>query len=193
MLQNSAINFLISIFYGQVALGYYAMAYRVLRAPLGVIGAAISQVLYQTMSENYNNKHSNIGLFNSTLRYVAGISVPLFIFIASVAPWSFSMVLGSDWKEAGWYVVFLTPLFMMTFMSSPLSHLPNITGYQGTFLLLVTSINIVSLVVFSVAHYLLSEIYFSLASYAFIWFIGYAFILMWLRILAHKTNKDVSA
>ncbi len=193
MLQNSAINFLISIFYGQTALGYYAMAYRVLRAPLGVIGSAISQVLYQTMSENYNNRISNLPLFNQTVRYVSGISIPLFIFIAAVAPWSFKVVLGAEWYDAGWYVIFLTPLFMMTFITSPLSHLPNITGRQGLFLFYVSSINIFSLLAFSLVHYLYPAIYISFLSYSLIWFAGYALILNWLRKLAHQTISHVNA
>lgn len=193
MLQNSAINFLISIFYGQTALGFYAMAYRVLRAPLGVIGSAISQVLYQTMSENYNNRISNLHLFNQTVRYVAGISIPLFLFIAAVAPWSFKIVLGTEWYEAGWYVIFLTPLFMMTFITSPLSHLPNITGRQGKFLLYVSSVNIISLLAFSWVHFIYPHIYLSFLSYSLIWFAGYAFILMWLRKLAHQTLPHVVA
>jgi O-antigen/teichoic acid export membrane protein len=188
MLQNSIINFLINFYYGAAALGLYAMAYRVLRAPLGIIGSAISQVLYQNMSENYNNGTGNALIFNKMVRYTSYFSLPLFMLIAAIAPYSFSLILGEEWREAGWYVIYLTPLFLVTFVVSPMSHLPNITGNQGRFLLFISGINILSLIAFSILSVSLNSIYYSLLIYSLTWMLGYLMVLKWFNQLSHKSR-----
>ncbi len=188
MLQNSIINYLINLFYGQAALGLYSMAYRVLRAPLGIIGSAISQVLYQNMSENYNNGNGNALVFDKTVKYTAYFSLPLFLIMAAIAPTTFALILGEEWREAGWYVIYLTPLFLITFVVSPMSHLPNITRYQGRFLFFVTGINVWSLIAFSLLSVSLQSIYYSLLIYSLTWMIGYFLVLNWFHTLSRKSK-----
>ncbi|MBU6204955.1 MAG: oligosaccharide flippase family protein [Bacteroidetes bacterium] len=188
MLQNSIINFLINAFYGQTALGLYSMAYRVLRAPLGIIGTAISQVLYQKMSENFNAGQGNAVIFDKSVRYTSIFSVPLFLIIDIIAPASFAWILGEEWREAGWYVIFLSPLFLVTFVVSPLSHLPNISGYQGRFLMMITTINALSLILFSAFSSINHSIYYALLVYSLTWMFGYIILLKWFHQLSHKSK-----
>ncbi len=187
MVQVSVMNFLIAILYGQAALGLYSMAYRVLRAPLGIIGSAISQVLYQKMSDNYNKGISNYTLYRSTVKGIGLFSIPLFSLIALIAPAAFGFFLGAGWVEAGWYAVYMTPLFIFTFISSPLSHLPNINSKQGTFLTMVFSINLFAFSFFYILSIFSGIIYFSLLAYSIIWMLGSLAILYWFKQLSQKS------
>ena len=77
--KNSVITFIISYAFSDIILGFYSMTYRVLRAPLSVIGNSFSQVFLQKSAEMHANKQNFVPLIQSTIKKLALIGLPIFI------------------------------------------------------------------------------------------------------------------
>lgn len=114
-------NILIGAFYGQTALGHYYLAQRILGLPSTFIGSSISQVFFQKANEEKIKTGRAINTFNSTLKKLVLISLPIFLIIFIFVKPLFPYIFGEKWKEAGLYAMILTPMFAIRFVSSTLS------------------------------------------------------------------------
>lgn len=114
-------NILIGAFYGQTALGHYYLAQRILGLPTTFIGSSISQVFFQKANEEKIKTGMAINTFNSTLKKLILISVPIFTIIFVFVKPLFPYIFGEKWKEVGLYAMILTPMFAIRFVSSTLS------------------------------------------------------------------------
>lgn len=128
--QTSGANFIISHFFGQGILGQYSLTMRILKAPLYLIGASLSQVFLQKATEVHNQK----GDLQVMVRKAAGglvlTALPIFTLIYLAAPALFSLVFGERWRVAGEYARILSPWLFMNFVVSPLAQIPIITNRQ---------------------------------------------------------------
>ncbi|NNF02146.1 MAG: oligosaccharide flippase family protein [Bacteroidia bacterium] len=133
-LQSSGVVFLISSFFGSIMLGWYSFTFRILQAPLGLIGSSIAQAFYQKAADNFNNGDDARSLFKTSLRTLFLVALPIFFLITIFAPVIFAFVFGENWREAGVYAQYLSPWLFMNFLVSPFSQLPMIVGRQGAML-----------------------------------------------------------
>lgn len=106
---------LLATFYGAGAAGYYALAVRVLRAPMLFILSPLRQVLLQKVAEVHNSGGDLRRLFViATSALLGGALVPCTLLLF-FAPTLFSWFLGAEWRDAGeygqWLVVALIPAF----------------------------------------------------------------------------------
>ena len=114
VIMNNGLLFLISIFYGSAVLGLYSFAWKVLRAPLAVIGSAVGQVYLNRASQYYNDKQAIKPLMNKIIFRLLLVALPLFLILGLEGDVIFSFVFGQSWKEAGSYVQILSPwLFLI--------------------------------------------------------------------------------
>lgn len=120
IIMNNGLLFLINIFYGSAVLGLYAFSWKVLRAPLAVIGSAIGQVYLNRASQYYNNKQAIKPLINKIVFRLLLIAFPAFLVLGLAGDLIFKIVFGDDWIEAGKYVQILSPWLFFNFMSSPI-------------------------------------------------------------------------
>ncbi|PER82303.1 lipopolysaccharide biosynthesis protein [Bacillus cereus] len=120
IIMNNGLLFLISIFYGSAVLGLYSFAWKVLRAPLAVIGSAVGQVYLKRASQYYNDKKMIKPLMNKIIFRLLLVAIPLFLILGLEGDRIFSILFGEDWKEAGVYVQILSPWLFFNFMSSPI-------------------------------------------------------------------------
>ncbi|MEB9945315.1 oligosaccharide flippase family protein [Bacillus cereus] len=120
VIMNNGLLFLISIFYGSAVLGLYSFAWKVLRAPLAVIGSAVGQVYLNRASQYYNDKQAIKPLMNKIIFRLLLVALPLFLILGLEGDVIFSFVFGQSWKEAGSYVQILSPWLFFNFMSSPI-------------------------------------------------------------------------
>ena len=148
MLQLSGTNFLITFYFGSVTLGLYTLTVRILRAPLTLMGASLSQVFLQKATETYNSGQDLQKLVGKTIAGLVLAALPIFILIYLFSPALFSIVFGGRWQAAGEYARILSPWLFLNFIVSPLSQIPIIVNkqkevlYLGMFgnLLIISSI-----------------------------------------------------
>ncbi len=130
VLQSSGVVFLISALFGGSILGLYAFTLRILNAPLGLLGASVSQVFYQKASETYKNGGDLQPLVRKTILSLGMMALPIFLVIGFLAPILFEVIFGKDWSVAGTYAQILAPWLFLNFIVSPISQVPIIVGKQ---------------------------------------------------------------
>lgn len=130
ILQSSGIVFIITTVFGSVVLGFYSFTLRVLQAPLGLLGASVSQVFFQKASETYKNGGDLQALVKKTIISLSALALPIFITLGFFAPALFAIVFGKQWREAGIYAQILAPWLFLNFIVSPVSQVPIIVGEQ---------------------------------------------------------------
>ncbi|RIX79395.1 hypothetical protein D3H34_14945 [Acidovorax cavernicola] len=109
--------------------GYLMLASRIMAAPLTLIGGAVSQVYLSQAPEELRN--GNLGAF--TAKVLSGLmrtGVGPLVFIGVISPTLFPIVFGENWQRAGEMVAWMTPWFLLQFLSSPLSMVLHITQNQ---------------------------------------------------------------
>lgn len=118
--------------------GFVMLAMQVMQAPMSLIGNAVAQVyMSQAPAEH---RAGNLGTF--TVRILGGLmrtGVGPLLFAGIVAAPAFAIVFGSEWREAGLLVAWMTPWFVMQFLASPVSMSLHVTGNQKAALALQLS------------------------------------------------------
>lgn len=132
-LKNSGLSFTILYFFMESVLGLYNQTYRLLRAPLGIIGSAFGHVFFQEAAELSYNKKAIRPLISSTMTKLFWIALPLFTAVFFLSPWFFKMFLGEKWSEVGIYAQYMTPWLFVNFILSPISHVAIVVGKQFQF------------------------------------------------------------
>lgn len=133
--------------------GYLMLATQAMSVPMSLIGGAVSQVYLSRAPDEF--RAQNLGPF--TAQVISGLAktgVGPIIFIGITAPVLFPLVFGGAWKRAGEMVAWMTPWFVMQFLSSPVSMTLHVTGNQKAALWLQISglILRVGSVMFAVAY-----------------------------------------
>lgn len=132
-LKNSGLSLTILYFFMDRVLGIYNQTYRLLRAPLGIIGSAFGHVFFQEVAElSYSNKPIS-GLISRTLKRLFLIALPLFTMIFILSPWFFKVFLGDAWSDVGIYARYMTPWLFVNFIFSPVSQVALVIGKQFSF------------------------------------------------------------
>ncbi|UJW76407.1 lipopolysaccharide biosynthesis protein [Rhizobium sp. SL42] len=113
---------LISHRFGADIAGYVAMAFRMLGAPISLLGSAVLDVFKRRASESWRATGSCRGPYLETLTVLAAGSMVVTIAFYLVGVELFVFAFGPEWAEAGRVALILLPLFAMRFVSSPLSY-----------------------------------------------------------------------
>ena len=115
--------------------GYLTLAMNVIYAPMALIGSAITQVYLSHGPESHRQ--------DSLARLTSDVLVGLFrtgagpiLFAGIVAPAFIGMVFGDSWNRTGVLIAWLTPSFLLQFLTVPISMALHITGRQGSALAL---------------------------------------------------------
>lgn len=99
--------------------GLYALANRVLSMPMSLVGSAIGQVYFSKAAEA--RRDGSIGnLVSKVHDKLAQIAMPPVLFLVFVAPEMFSFIFGSEWRQAGIFVQWLTPMLYFQFIFAPI-------------------------------------------------------------------------
>ena len=110
--------------------GYLLLATRVMAAPMSLVGSSIGQVY---LSRAPTEQRSGT-LDTFTVAVIAGLvktGVGPLIFVGFVAPAAFPIIFGDQWYRAGELIAWMTPWFVMQFLSSPVSMVLHITNRQN--------------------------------------------------------------
>lgn len=131
-LYELGIIFFIAYFFSNEMVGHYAFAFRIIKAPVSLVGNSISQVFYQRATEAKRNDTPLLPVFSKLLWRIAALGVIpftlLFFFGAPIFQWAF----GTEWEEAGHFASIMAPWIFLNFIASPFSSLAMVFGQQKT-------------------------------------------------------------
>jgi O-antigen/teichoic acid export membrane protein len=144
---------LLASFFGSTVLGFYTLSLRVLQVPVGIIGSALGQVLFQKFTKIYNNKEPLYPFVQSILMKLVLVAIPLFGLLYLIAPALFAFVFGEQWRIAGNYSQILIPYLFMNFLISPISGLPIILDKQKIFFYFSLVANFGMLILLFIGYY----------------------------------------
>lgn len=121
---------LIASNYGSEAAGLFALAMRVLGAPIGLLGAAVRDVFKRSAAANYREQGNCRDDYIRTFRVLAAGGALLAIGVMLVSEPLFVLAFGEPWREAGFIAIWLMPMFALRFVASPLSYVFYIADKQ---------------------------------------------------------------
>ncbi len=111
----------LSHYYSEDIVGYFALVSRVLAAPVGFVSASVSQVNLKKIVDIVNNRESPLQyLYKVSALLLSIIFLPACVIIGW-GPTLFGELFGQQWIIAGEYARILMPAFMIQFVASTLS------------------------------------------------------------------------
>lgn len=141
--QDLATAFIITLILGSEIFGAYAFAYRILKAPAGLIGAALFQVYLSKLSEMKNAGRKISPMIRKTTLFLSLISLPFALIMMLFGEELFVFIFSEKWQYAGLIGIILTPAILLNFLTSPLSAVPLVLGEQKkAFLFTVATIGL---------------------------------------------------
>jgi O-antigen/teichoic acid export membrane protein len=121
----------LSTIFGSTVTGWFALAERVLKAPVSLIGNATQQVYIGEASElARTDPDAMLDLFDDTSLKLLVIGLVPALLAFALGPWAFEFIFGDGWRTAGVYVRILSPMLLVRFVASPLSQTLNILEQQ---------------------------------------------------------------
>ena len=109
------------IIFGLSISGYFFFAKKIVSLPSVFISSSISQVLYQSMVNAKNEGKKLEVLLFKTLKKLIFIALPITLFLYFSTPYIFSFIFGQNWIISGEISQYLSLIFFITFIVSPLS------------------------------------------------------------------------
>lgn len=128
MISVTGIPIILTLIFTEAIVGWYGFMLRILKAPLAILASSLGQVFYQQFSEKVAMKYSVKELFLKTIRNIALITLPFFLFILIWGPDIFAWVFSEKWRQAGIYAQYLSPWLFFSTITSPVSQIPLTLG-----------------------------------------------------------------
>jgi O-antigen/teichoic acid export membrane protein len=123
-------TFLLTYFVSPTIVGYYALGYLTLRAPISVVGNAIAQVFFQRASEVQKAQGDLSDITAPLFRWLVALGLFPMLLLTVIGKEIFVILFGQTWAEAGIYTQILSPWMLFVFISSPLSTLFSVLERQ---------------------------------------------------------------
>jgi len=129
----NGINILIISYFSNALLGQFYMAFRMLQAPMGLVGTSLSQVFVQKIASS-----KKIDVYNIVYKFiiksillVAPVFFLLYFYVADI----FVFIFGEKWDIAGKIASLLVPWVFVNFVSSPISNVFIVLHHQEKMLI----------------------------------------------------------
>ncbi|MFD3446622.1 lipopolysaccharide biosynthesis protein [Microbacteriaceae bacterium 4G12] len=180
--------------YSQGIIGWFVLSQKVIMAPLGIIGQAVSQVYLGQLSKGIRENKS--GLEKFFLNVVIKLSIigliPIVIILA-IGPWIFEIGFGEKWVEAGVYSQYLAPMYLAYFVAFPLSQTLSVLELQKHQLAWDIFRFLGVLFIFYLAKTLVLEPKINLLYYGIFMAVSYAILLTLIYFKLKKLNTITKA
>jgi O-antigen/teichoic acid export membrane protein len=179
-------------YFDKEVLGLYDFSYRMLRLPIAIIGASLSQVLFKKVVDLINDKQPIYRLVRKTVVVLFLISVLPFGILFFYGSEIFGFVFGDNWREAGVYSEIMAPWLMMNFIVSPLSQIPTVLNKQKTFFILSFISTLILVFVFLLNQLIPSvNFIYMLRVLSISQFFCLIFVLFWILRISKKTMSKI--
>lgn len=152
-LSQQLTNILVSSFFSVATLGYYSLVQRVLGMPSALVGNAVSQVFFKQAVAERKETGLAISTFDSTVKKLVFISVPVFFVLYLVVEDLFAVVFGERWRVAGIYAKLLLPFFAIRFVVAAVTTINSVFEKQRISLAWQILLLIVSISTVLIAHF----------------------------------------
>lgn len=129
-LQDSLAMLILTVWAGDAAAGYWALALRYLKAPAGLVGGALSQALYPRLVAATSPGEA-LRAVRQSMAVLAALALPLALVLLGWGPALFAWLFGERWHDAGQLARALAPYIALHFIASPLSVATMAWGAQG--------------------------------------------------------------
>ncbi len=123
--------FLIGVRHGALAAGLYALAQRVLAAPISLLAASVLEVFKRQSVHEFETLGNCEQAYRYTFKVLMLLGLAPSLVLLLFSPPLFAWVFGPAWREAGELAQILAPLYFLNFVASPLSYVFFVTGKQN--------------------------------------------------------------
>lgn len=110
---------MLTILFGPVSAGFYAIGKKVLGLPSHLIGRSVGDVYYPRITEAAHQGESVSKLLTKATISLAIVGLVPFGIVIAFGPWLFSIVFGADWVDAGVYARWLALWSFFGFINNP--------------------------------------------------------------------------
>jgi lipopolysaccharide exporter len=169
---------MLAVFFSPVTVGLYALADRIVKVPMLLVGGAISKVFLQRASKIVGQEEALSGLVEKVFTVLIAIGILPTILIGLIGQDIVKVVFGPNWGEAGLYLQVLSVWMFVWFVSSPMSTLFIIFERQELALFIHASIFFSRLVSFTVGG-ISDSVLIALGFFSATGTIVYSILLIW--------------
>lgn len=141
-LKDHGIVMVIIYFFTKTILGSFSFAFRILKAPVGLIGNALYQVFYQRASRAVEEGTNLRTMVLRIYRNLFLIGLPLFGMLFIFTPDIFAFVFGDDYRVSGEIAQIIIPWIFLNFIAAPASCLTVVMNRQKE-AMLITIVDVV--------------------------------------------------
>jgi len=107
--------------------GHLALAMQVMGVPMSLIGSSVAQVYLSEAPERF--RAGTLRRFTvTTTKNLFKIGIPVIGGIALLAPLVFPIVFGAQWARAGEIILWMAPMYIFQFATSPVSRALHVSG-----------------------------------------------------------------
>jgi len=142
---TNGLNFVLVVLAGPVVVGYFNYMQRVLRAPLGLIFGAVSQVVFRFSAKNATSPGLVVEKLRQIFTIVVVILAGAIIAVLMVYAYFSELTFLRDWAGMREYMIAFAVWMLVPYLFSPFATLPVVFGRQGTFFKLSAMFNLCSL------------------------------------------------
>lgn len=125
------IPFALAFNFPAAIIGYYSMAYVILRLPTRFIGNAVGTVFFQQASVEKNHTGEIKTVVKTVYSRLISFGIFLCLLLMIAGPQIFAVVFGPQWETAGLYAQILAPSFFVSFLAFPLGFIYQVLEKQS--------------------------------------------------------------
>lgn len=188
VLKDSTLVWVISFYFGSIALGSFSFAKTILMRPLQIINSAVSQVFYQRASKIFNETSDLKNISRRTFLALVYIGLPFAILVFFLGDVIFKFVFGAEWEQAGGYSQILIFWLLISFVASPLGNVPIIYKKQKIFFLWSIVNSVIPIIMILLTGLMHGTVHQAIFAYSVSNFIIMLLILLWIRNILINNN-----
>lgn len=180
----------LTAYYGSAVVGFYGLAYTIVRLPMDLIGKSVGNVFFAESAKIGKNNPKKIkNLSNTLIKKLILIAVIPLVFLLLLGPQLFSFVFGENWYEAGVYAQIISVMLFFTLIFAPVSRIYEIFEKQRIRFYIDVVRIIMVMLVFLNSWFFDFNSYLSVLLYSIVISISYFFVY----ICAQKTlNNEIN-
>lgn len=131
----NSVAVLLAFFFGAFVAGQYWLAYRILLAPIALIGGAYRQVVHVQLSDiSITSKSKRMLVARLHTLALFAIAVPPVLLLLFWGQQTFEKAFGAQWGDAGAFSAYLVICFSLDFVKIPAITVLQSSGKQSTLL-----------------------------------------------------------
>ncbi len=191
--QKALLLFMISAYYGEFVLGFFAFSWRYLKVPLQVFGVSLSQVLNEKWARDLERGILIKAALRRTIVGLLAMAIIPFSVLFFFGEPIFGFIFGKEWTTAGTYAALMAPWLLVHFVVSPISFIPVLYEKQKTNFTLAVVANVVILTTVAVMSYLKFEFRDVLIAIVALNVLLMVIILIWFYWLTTKPRPQLGS